>query len=190
MKSLHRQRNNGFHVDAFAALSVFPKEYTMPGLTPDQVQKIHQLLHDKQLIQAVYVYREATGVSLAEAREAVEEMARNEYSKPPSGVRNFDDPVLEGKIRSLLSKGKKIEAVKIYRAEYSVSLNEATDAVERIAASMPRHTAVAPTYESAIGQDPFAEEGTNRGRMLVLGAVLSVLLCGLGMLVFILLSNP
>ena len=162
----------------------------MPGLTPDQVQKIHQLLHDKQLIQAVYVYHESTGVGLAEAREAVEEMARNEYSKPPSGGRNYDDPVLEGKIRSLLSKGKKIEAFKIYRAEYDVSLRDAKDAVERIAASVPRNPVVAETYESAIGRDPFADEGTNRGRIIVFGAVLSVLLCGLGTFFFILLSNP
>ena len=163
----------------------------MPGLTPDQVQKIHQLLHDKQLIQAVYVYREATGVSLAEAREAVEEMAQNELTKPPSGVRNYDDPVLEGKIKSLLSKGKKIEAVKIYRAEYGTSLNEAQQAVDQIEASMPRNPAAAVPYESAIGRDPFAEEeGTNRGRIIVLGVVLMVVLCGLGMVIFILLSNP
>lgn len=163
----------------------------MPGLTPDQVQKIHKLLHDKQLIRAVYVYHEATGVSLAEAREAVEEMARNESTKPPSGVRDYDDPVLEGKIKSLLSKGKKIEAVKIYRAEYGVSLNEAKDAVERIGASMPRDLSAATSYEPAIGRDPFAEEeGTNRGRIIVLGVVLMVVLCGLGVFLSILLSNP
>jgi ribosomal protein L7/L12 len=163
----------------------------MPGLTPDHVQKIHQLLHDKQLIQAVYVYREATGASLAEAREAVEEMARNESTKPPSGVRNYDDPVLEGKIKSLLSKGKKIEAVQIYRAEYGTSLNEAKQAVERMEASLPGNPAVAVPYESAIGQDPFAEdEGTNRGKIIILGVVLMVFLCGLGMFVYILLSNP
>jgi ribosomal protein L7/L12 len=163
----------------------------MPGLTPDQVQKIHILLHDKQLIRAIQLYREATGVSLAEAREAVEQMARNELTKPPSGVRNYDDPVLEGKIKSLLSKGKKIEAVKIYRAEYGIGLKEAKDAVERIEASMPRNTATAMPYESAIGRDPFAEEeGTNRGRIIVLGVVLMVALCGLGMFILILLSNP
>lgn len=162
----------------------------MPGLTPDQVQKIHKLLHDKQLIQAVYVYHQATGASLAEAREAVEEMARNEYSKPPSGIRNYDDPVLEGKIRSLLSKGKTIDAVKIYRAEYGVSLNEARDAVERIADSMPRSPAVAQTYEPAIGHDPFADEGTNRGRMIVLGVALIVVLCGLVVFFLPVLSNP
>ncbi len=163
----------------------------MPGLTPDQVQKIHKLLHDKQLIQAVRLYHEATGVSLAEAREAVEEMARDEFTKPPAGVRNYDDPVLESKIRSLLSKGKKIEAVKIYRAEYGISLHEAKDAVERIEASMPRNSAASIPYEPAIGNDPFAEEeGANRGRIIILGVVLSVVLCGLGMFILILQSNP
>ena len=163
----------------------------MPGLTPDQVQKIHKLLHDKQLIQAVMLYHDATGVSLAEAREAVEEMARDEFTKPPAGVRNYDDPVLESKIRSLLSKGKKIEAVKIYRAEYGTSLKEAKDAVDRIEASMPRNSATAMPYESAIGSDPFAEEdGAKRGKIIVLGVVLIVVLCGLGMLLLPVLSNP
>ena len=163
----------------------------MPGLTPDQVQKIHKLLHDKQLIQAVRVYHEATGVSLAEAREAVEEMARDEFTKPPAGVRNYDDPVLESKIKSLLSKGKKIEAVKIYRAEYGTSLKEAKDAVDRIEASIPRSTVTDIPYESAIGRDPFAdEEGTNRGKIIVLGVVLIVVLCGLAVFFLPVLSNP
>ncbi len=162
----------------------------MPGLTPEQVQKIHQLLHDKQLIRAIQLYREATGVGLAEAKEAVEEMAQNELTKPPAGVRNYDDPVLEAKLKSLLSRGKKIEAVKIYREEYGVSLKEAKDAVERVEASMPRGTAMAIPYESAIGSDPFAEqERTNRGRIIVLGVVFMVVLCAMGMFILTLLSN-
>lgn len=162
----------------------------MPGLTPDQVQTIHQLLHDKQLLQAIKVYHDATGVSLAEAKEAVERMALNEYSKPPSGVRSFDDPVLEGKIRSLLSKGKKIDAVKIYRTEYGTSLKDATDAVERIQAAMPRGSATTMPYEPAIGKDPFAEDETNRGRIILLGFVLSFLVCGAGIVLFALQSTP
>ena len=110
----------------------------MPGLQPDHVQKLHELIHAKQIIQAIQFYREATGVSLAEAKEAVEEMAQDEFTKPPSGVRDYDDPVMESKIRSLLAKGKKIDAVKIYRAEYGIGLKEAKDAVDQIEASMPR----------------------------------------------------
>ena len=163
----------------------------MPGLTPDQVQKIHKLLHDRQLIQAVKLYHDVTGVSLAEAREAVEAMARNEFTKPPSGVRNYDDPVLESKIKSLLSKGKKMEAIKIYRAEYSTSLQEATVAVERVEASMPREHAMATPYEPAIGSDPFADEDeVRRRRITVLGVFLILVLCGVGGVFFFLMSSP
>jgi ribosomal protein L7/L12 len=163
----------------------------MPGLTPDQVQTILKMLHERKLIHAVKVYRDATGVSLAEAKAAVEEMARNEYTKPPSGVRNYDDPVLESKIKSLLSKGKKIDAVKIYRAEYGTSLKEATDAVERIAATMPREHAMATPYEPAIGNDPFAnEDETNRRRLTVLGLFFILALCGLGSVLFFFMSSP
>jgi ribosomal protein L7/L12 len=163
----------------------------MPGLTPDQVQKIHKLLHDKQLIQAVKVYRDATGASLSESKEAVEEMARNELTKPPAGVRSYDDPVLESKIKSLLSKGKKIEAVKIYRAEYGTDLKEAKDAVERMEATMPRERATAMPYEPAIGSDPFAdEENAGRRRLIMLGVGLILALCGLGAALFVLMSTP
>ncbi len=163
----------------------------MSGLTPDQVQKIHQLLHAKQIIQAIQLYREATGVSLANAKAAVEEMALVEVTKPPSGVRSYDDPVMESKIKSLLAKGKKIDALKIYREEYGIGLNEAKDAVERIEATMPRDPATAVPYESAIGRDPFAEDdGTNRGRIVILAVVLIVALCGVGAFILTLLSNP
>jgi ribosomal protein L7/L12 len=94
----------------------------MPGLRPDQVQEIHKLLHDRKVIHAIKLYREATGVGLAEAKAAVEEMAQNEYTKPPDDVRDMDNPVLESRIKSLLSRNRKVDAVKIYREEYGVSL--------------------------------------------------------------------
>ena len=162
----------------------------MADLTPDQVQKIHQLLHDKQLLQAIKVYREATGSSLAEAKQAVEEMAFVEVTKAPSGMRSFDNPVLESKIRSLLAKGKKIDAIKIYREEYGIGLNEAKNAVERIEATMPRDSSTGTPYESAIGRDPFAdEERTGRGRLIILGVALLVALCGAAGFILILAAN-
>ena len=163
----------------------------MPGLTPEQVQKIHKLLHDKKLLQAVKEYHDATGVSLSEAKDAVEEMARNEYAKPPSGVRNFDDPVLEGKIKSLLSKGQKLDAIKIYREKYGTGLKEAKNAVERMEATLPGNTSMAMPYEPAIGKDPFAdEEGAYRGRVIVFGIVFIVVLCAMGVFFLTFLSNP
>jgi hypothetical protein len=84
-----------------------------------------------------------------------------------------------------LSKNKKIDAIKIYREEYGIGLKEAKDAVERIEASMllgasSRNMPNMP-YESAIGADPFAENGSENRRMLVVvGFVVALAVCGAG----------
>lgn len=110
----------------------------MPSLTPDQVQQIHEFIHKEQLIHAIKLYREASGASLAEAKRAIEEMARNEFVKPPDGTREYDNPILEARIKSLLANGRKVEAVKVYREEYRLGLKAAKDAVDRIETSMRR----------------------------------------------------
>jgi ribosomal protein L7/L12 len=159
----------------------------MPGLQPHQVQEIHELIHAKQIIQAIKLYREATGVGLAEAKQAVEEMARDEYMKAPAGVRDQDNPVLEAKIKSMLARRQKIEAVKIYRQEYGIGLKEAKDAVDRIEATMPRDQAKGLPYESAIGNDPFAQDdGSGRRVVVLLAAGVAVIVCGIAILVFLL----
>jgi ribosomal protein L7/L12 len=161
----------------------------MPGLNPDQVQQIHGYIHNQQLIHAIKLYREATGVSLAEAKDAVEAMARGEAIKPPSGVRDYDNPILDGRIKSMLSKGQKVEAVRIYREEYGIGLKEAKDAVDRIEASMRSSgSSMNVPYESAISGDPFAEDdGAVRRTMIILAAVVALAVCGAGVF-FLLLS--
>lgn len=154
----------------------------MPGLRPDQVQQIHEYIHKQQLIHAIKLYREATGVGLAEAKEAVEAMARGEAIKPPSGAMDYDNPILEARIRSLLSKRQKVEAVKIYRDEYGVGLKDAKEAVDRIERSMGGgvSSSMNMPYESAISGDPFAEDdGANRRMMIVIATAAVILLCGL-----------
>ncbi|WKZ48901.1 MAG: hypothetical protein QY306_05980 [Anaerolineales bacterium] len=159
----------------------------MPNLQPQHVQEIHRLIEAGQILMAIKVYQVATGSTLAEAKRAIEEMTHNEMTKPPSGVRDYDNPVLESKIRSLLTKGKKIDAVKIYREEYGVGLKEAKDAVDRIEATMPRDSSRKMPYESAIGADPFAEDDGNRRRAVALFvAIVAMVVCGLAILVFVL----
>jgi len=160
----------------------------MPSLRPDQIQRIHDLLHQKQLIHAIKFYREITGAGLAEAKDAVEEMARDEYTKPPDDVRDMDNPILTSRIKSLLARKRKIDAVKIYREEYGVGLKEAKDAVEQIEASMgSENRSGSMAYEPAISQDPFANDESNRRRVLVMAALVSVAVCGAG--VFFLFLN-
>ena len=160
----------------------------MRGLTPDQVRKLHEMIHAKELIHAVQFYQSATGVSLAEAREAIEEMAQDEFTKPPSPEWDRDNPVLESKIKSLLGKNKKMDAIKIYRDEYGVGLNEAQAAVEKIEASvLSGSSSMSMPYESAIGADPFAEGNNINQRTVVLIAVaLMLALCGAGVFFFLL----
>lgn len=158
----------------------------MPGLTPDQVQKIHEYIHNQQLLHAIKLYREATGVGLAEAKAAVEAMSRNEAVKPPDGAMDYDNPILDGRIRSLLSKRQKIEAVKIYREEYGVGLKEAKDAVDRIERSMGQMSDSMPMpFESAIGSDPFADKPATGPRgVLILAVLIALAVCGLGVFFF------
>ena len=165
----------------------------MPGLTPDQVQQIHEYIHNQQLINAIKVYREATGASLAEAKEAVEAMARGEAIKPPSGTMDYDNPILEARIKSMLSKRQKIEAVKIYREEYGVGLKEAKDAVDRIERTMRSagSSSMNVPYESAISGDPFAEDdGSNRRRLVALAASVLIFLCGIAVFFMMMGSQP
>lgn len=154
----------------------------MPGLTPAQTQQIHEYIHNQQLIHAIKLYREATGAGLAEAKHAVEAMARNEYVKPPSAARDYDNPILEARIKSLLARGQKVEAVKIYREEYGIGLKEAKDAVDRMEASMKRDgSSMNMPYESAISGDPFADNTGGGSRvMILLAAIVAVAVCGLG----------
>jgi ribosomal protein L7/L12 len=158
----------------------------MPDLTPDQVRQIHEFIHNQQLLHAIKLYRDATGVSLAEAKAAVEKMARNEYVKPPVGERDYDNPILEGRIKSLLAKRQKVEAVKIYREEYGIGLKQAKDAVDKIEASMKRDgVSINIPYESAISGDPFADDdGGGRRLVLILAAVIAVAVCGAAVFLF------
>ncbi|HSG41646.1 MAG TPA: hypothetical protein VLA72_00695 [Anaerolineales bacterium] len=152
----------------------------MPGIRPDQVQKIHVLLHEHRKTDAIKLYREATGSSLAEAKEAVEEMAVNEAVKPPDDVRDYDNPVLTSRIKSLLSRNRKVDAVKIYREEYGVGLKEAKDAVDQIQATMERSGSPSMPYESAISADPFASNGRNLRMVIVLATLVMIAVCSAG----------
>jgi hypothetical protein len=107
---------------------------------------------------------------------------------PPDDVRDRDNPVLESRIKSLLSRNRKVDAVKIYREEFGVGLKEAKDAVDTIEASM-RSTGSSSQmpYQSAISGDPFADADGNRRRVIAVAVAVLVGLCGVGML-FVMMS--
>ena len=91
--------------------------------------EIRQLLASGNKIAAIKRYREETGVGLAEAKAAVESL---EAGGSITQQIQPDDSDLTQQIVTLLGRGEKIEAVKLYRDRFRVGLKEAKEAVERI----------------------------------------------------------
>jgi ribosomal protein L7/L12 len=96
----------------------------------DLEQQVRALLDDGQKIAAVKLYKDQTGVGLAEAKQAVESMQAG--AGPPSTSDIGGD--LEAELLRLLGRGDKLEAVKLYKDQKGTSLLEAKQAVESLAA--------------------------------------------------------
>lgn len=112
----------------------------MSQLNPAELEAaIRALLSANQKIAAVKLYREQTGVGLAEAKDAVEVCERG-GTLPSPGVpatASQGPPVASGSRDALvlehLLAGRKIDAVKAYRQATGAGLKEAKDAVEELA---------------------------------------------------------
>jgi ribosomal protein L7/L12 len=100
-----------------------------PTITPEVFDELHRLLALDQKIEAIKVYREATGASLADAKAAVELV--QSHGHPSPGKTPAND--FERTLLLLLEAGRKIEAIKVYRERTGVGLKEAKDAVEALA---------------------------------------------------------
>jgi ribosomal protein L7/L12 len=87
----------------------------------DLEQQVRLLLDQGQKIEAVKVYKDQTGASLAEAKEAIEAMQAG--AGPPSPPEIGGD--LEAELLRLLEAGEKTEACKLYRNRMGVALIEA-----------------------------------------------------------------
>jgi len=152
----------------------------MPELSSVQIQKIREFINSNQLINAVKLYREATGAGLAEAKDAVEAMARGETvnivtSAPQTQI---DALFLENKIKELLAKKRKIEAVKLYRETHGGYLKDAKDAVDQIEISMRREGSYMSS--SVVNNDPFTDDSVSaRTRLIIVVAFLLLVFGGL-----------
>ena len=107
--------------------------------------EVAKLVRGGNKIQAIKLYRELTGTSLADAKDAVERLERGEplalqqtsfgLAAPATGADQRSAAI--GEVKRLLREGNKIAAIKVFREAFGVGLKEAKDAVEDIETGRP-----------------------------------------------------
>jgi ribosomal protein L7/L12 len=116
------------------SLTSFPMTNPFPTSDVDEIQR-RVLAGDK--IGAIKLYRERTGVGLAEAKSAIEQLQTQlrgltaaELTWPPKALERR--PIQTAAIAETLFRGEKIAAIKLYREQTQAGLAEAKRAVEEI----------------------------------------------------------
>jgi len=93
----------------------------------DLEERVRSLMDKGQIIEAIKLYRERTGAGLKDSKDAVEAIGRGQGPPGRQDDRDFQDELV-----SLLERGQKIGAIKLYRERTGAGLKEAKDAVEAI----------------------------------------------------------
>jgi ribosomal protein L7/L12 len=105
------------------------------GLDDHFTSELRQLLVSNQKLEAIKRYRERAGVGLKEAKDAVEALARGPAL--PTVAAAPQTPGSLESVRALAAQGKKLEAIKRYRALTGLGLAEAKAAVEAMEDERP-----------------------------------------------------
>lgn len=145
--------------------------------------EIANLLRGGQKIKAIKIYREDTGASLADAKAAVERMEMTgsfgvasmvqEAQEEPSTEANAPEAVndmsdLTGEVEALVMKGKKIQAIKLYRERTGLGLREAKEAIDLLESSLLLHGASSLRLPDTEGRMPVMEPPGEDVRSLLL----------------------
>lgn len=106
------------------------------SMPPEVLAQIRLAIREGNKIEAIKILRAATGLSLADAKDAIERIERDpsatlEVPSPSPAVATLPA------VQAALAAGNKIEAIKRYREAMHVDLKTAKDAVEKIARETP-----------------------------------------------------
>ena len=114
-------------------------------IDPDTIlQEIRTLLKAGQKIPAIKVFRQATSASLKEAKVTVEAIEAgvpvdlSRFSIPTPGISSsMDSAAVMSQATKLILEGKKIDAIKLLREQFDVSLKVAKEATELLEKGQP-----------------------------------------------------
>jgi large subunit ribosomal protein L7/L12 len=126
----------GIGVAIFGLLRLLAQSRQDPNESRDMAE-VQRLAATGQLIRAIKLHRELTGMGLKESKDAVEAMFRGAVtSSVPPAFSTGPNPEADARILALLRQNKYIEAVKIHRETYGVGLKESKDAIDRLKAGL------------------------------------------------------
>ena len=116
----------------------------MYSIPPEKKQQIKQIAQSGKIIEAIKEYRLLTNASLKDAKDAVEALMRGDYvdGPAPDPARQSAGSSQERQILDLMSQGREIDAIKLYRSWTSAGLKEAKNAVEAMARGESVHIPV------------------------------------------------
>jgi ribosomal protein L7/L12 len=149
--------------------------------------EIHELLANGQKIGAIKLYRQATRAGLKDAKDAVEAIESGGSLDPsqlfqPSGLPplSVDHAETFDRVTQLIHAGKKIDAIKLLREQYDVSLKVAKDAVDGLEQGQPVDIEwlklSASRDASPAVKLPPRKQGQGTNMFIPLGCVLIILL--------------
>ena len=135
--------------------------------------EIETVARNGKKVQAIKLYREATGSSLREAKAAVEQfIATGSWNTPPQA--SSPKPIIQQisstekeELEYLIRSGKKISAIKRFRELTNHGLKESKDYIESLEQSIPQ------------AERPSPPSAQTSGLMYIIGGVIILLLSAL-----------
>lgn len=98
-------------------------------LTEEQVNQIRREVQAGRKLAAVKLYKDWTGSSLLTAKNNVERIQAGSEAEPVGFASGLSDDVMD-EILDALQRGKKLEAIKLYKASSGKMLMESKEFVE------------------------------------------------------------
>jgi ribosomal protein L7/L12 len=93
---------------------------------------VRDLLKEGRIDEAIEVYRKFAGVDEYTAKDAVWKIEQDMKYEADAEARLSAEPEHDPYIMSLVTAGKKIEAIKVYRERTGTGLKEAKDAIDAL----------------------------------------------------------
>ncbi|NNF57882.1 MAG: hypothetical protein HKN04_06540 [Rhodothermaceae bacterium] len=100
-------------------------------------QHIAELIAQGRKLEAITLIREETGVGLAEAKAAVDQLSRSAPFNPIDAIASEDT---KGEVQRRAYEGQTLEAIKLLREETGIGLKEAKALVDQMPVDAQRRT--------------------------------------------------